>query len=308
MTNLKFKILTISFFLFLGFFGFVQYSQAAQYFYFDAESGVVGANLTNPPFCMYECGAGSGTIGTYQSTGGTPQGSKYFQWQTVDNQDSAYNQVSNSNFPINCSLGTTYYLAYFFNFTRINDLDIWYETDSSADKGIEITGSGIRWIVSRGHWWDEQSNQDHHYTVWVGNPSYNLNPQIEIYSAIPLNQSGYSIYNQIQLQYERWYSAVFTIKMATDYSGSIALYIDGIKISEYNNIKTAANSSPTIDRITMGGTIAQPAYDAPAHYRKFDALMLTDNWQDIVDGGYLRDPEIPPDTTPPAAPSGLQVQ
>ena len=41
-------------------------------------------------------------------------------------------------------------------------------------------------------------------------------------------------------------------------------------------------------QITMGGTIAQPAYNAPAHYRQFDALLLTDNWQNIIDLGYLK--------------------
>lgn len=38
----------------------------------------------------------------------------------------------------------------------------------------------------------------------------------------------------------------------------------------------------------MNGTIAQPAYDAPAHSRRFDALLLTDNWQNIINLGYLK--------------------
>jgi hypothetical protein len=38
-----------------------------------------------------------------------------------------------------------------------------------------------------------------------------------------------------------------------------------------------------------------------------DRLMLTDNWQDIVDGGYLSTPG-PGDTLAPAAPSNLTVQ
>ena len=53
----------------------------------------------------------------------------------------------------------------------------------------------------------------------------------------------------------------------------------------------------------MGGTIAQTAYDAPAHYRKFDAFMLTDNWQDIIDGGYLSGEGG--DTQAPTVPDGL---
>ena len=43
-----------------------------------------------------------------------------------------------------------------------------------------------------------------------------------------------------------------------------------------------------VSQITLGGTIAQPAYDARAHYRQFDALLLTDNSQNIIDLGYLK--------------------
>ena len=47
----------------------------------------------------------------------------------------------------------------------------------------------------------------------------------------------------------------------------------------------------------IDGTIAQPAYDAPSHYRQYDAFIVTDNWQDIIDGGYLSDPESNPQRT-----------
>ncbi len=275
-------------------------SYATIYFYFDAENGTVGTNLTNPPFCQTEC-SGSGAKGTIQSSGGAPQGIKYFQWQTVNNQTEHYTEIYGPSFPITNIMGKTFYLAYYFNYTRINGLDIWHEGISvqSADKGVEIDGSGVRWIASPGQWEYMMPNQDHHYTVWMGNPTYHLNSQLEVIDALPMNQSGYSASNTMQLEYERWYSAVMAVKMATDNTGMIQLYIDGVKILEYNNIKTAAYTSSTINGIFMGGTIAQPYYDAPAHLRKFDALMLTDNWQDIVNGGYLRDPEIPPDTTPP---------
>ena len=270
-------------------------SYATVYFYYDAENETVGNGVPRDPNGVDICTQGCSSFGfsdaTVQLAGGAPQGSKYFQWVTVNNQPSVYTEVVNhSTFPISLSLGTTYYLAYFFNFTRINGLDIWHETGQSADKGVELDGSGIRWIISRGNWPCIADTQDHYYTVWIGNPTYVLNP-----SPIPNcvdnifggNQNGYSASNPIQLQYERWYSAVMAVKIASNNTGSVAFWIDGVKIGEYNNIITAANSSPTINFIGMGGTIAQSALDAPAHYRKFDALMLTDNWQDIVNGGYL---------------------
>src|SRR4030067_1348498 len=269
-------------------------ANATVYLNLNAEEGTVGNIVPNPPFCQTEC-SGSGAKGTYQSSGGTLQGSKYYQWQTVANQPTAYTEVSNS-LGITNIIGKTFYVAYFFRFDRINGLDIWHETGDSADKGIEIVGSGLRWLVSRGQWGNLISNQDHRYTVWLGNPTYHLNPQLEVGDIYFPNQSGYSASNTIQLQYEQWYAGVMAIKMASDNTGSASVYIDGVKIAEYMNIRTVASSSATITHLTMNGTIAQNALDAPAHLRKFDAIILTDNWQDIVDGGYLNGGG---DNTPP---------
>jgi hypothetical protein len=305
--KLKFKIILIILIFLFGIFGLAGRSQAAQYFYFDAESGTVGSALPNPPFCQKEC-TGLGSKGTYQTIGGTPQGTKYYQWQTVANQLEARTVIDSPSMPVACSLGTTYYLAYYFNFSRINNLDIWHISGQSADKGVEMDGYGIRWVVSRGSWETYLvNNQDHHYTIWLGNPTFHLNSELEIVDALVTNQNGYSRSNPIQLHYEHWYSIVMGVKMATDNTGVVTVWLNGQKVIEYTNIKTAAYISPTIDVLTINGTIAQPAYDAPAHYRRFDAFMLTDNWQDIIDGSYLQAPGTS-DTTPPAAPSGVSVQ
>jgi len=266
------------------------------YLNINAEDGTVGGDLPNPPFCQAACGE-TYAVGKYASIGGAPQGTKYFQWTTLDSQHSAYNLVNNpSTLPTTSIIGKTFYLAYYFNYTRINGLDIWYETSDSADKGIEITGTGVRWIASPGYWGSLGNNQDHHYTIWMGNPTYHLNSQFEgnpYWTVIPPNQNGYSLANPPQLQYERWYSAVMAVKMATDNTGFVALYIDGVKILEWTGLITAATTSATINYITMGGTIAQPAYDAPAHIRKYDAMLLTDSWQDIINGGYFKKPSSP---------------
>jgi len=280
-------------------------SHATKYFYFDAESEMVGVELPlaagNPAnFCQTECG-GSGAKGTTQSSGGAPQGNQYFVWQTSNSQNDCFTQVkSDITFPFSLTLGTTYYLAYYMSFDRIGGNDIWHEctTCQSADKGVELDGSGIRWILSRGQWDGFSANQDHHYSVWGGNPSYHLNPV----SFFP-NLQGYSTTNMPQLEYERWYSIVMGVKMACDNSGVYEVWLNGIKIIGYNNIQTAANCSPDLQLIIMGGTIAQPYYDAPAHYRKFDALMLTDDWQDIINGGYL----VPSTVGAPLAPTGLKI-
>lgn len=295
-----FVTLTMSVFIFCG------VVEAGTYFSWNAENYPCdGSVLPNPPFWTEEASQRGRVI-----CGTTPQGAKFFEFQTVARQSAAYTEIHPSPpFPITNILGKTIYLAYFFNFTRINGLDIWHEVDDSADKGIELMGSGIRWIISRGHWSNLANNSDHRYTVWGGNPSYHLNSNIENYDILRPNQSGYSASNPIQLTYETWHSAVMALKVAADNTGSFTIWINGVKILQYDNIRTAANTSPTIEQITMGGTIAQPAYDAPAHKRQFDAFILTDNWQDIVNGGYLSGsaPAPSPDSSSPSPPTGLKV-
>jgi len=276
-------------------------SQATVYFYFDAEDGAVsGTELPTPAsapnsigFCGVPCG-GSHPTGTYESAGGAVQGDKYFGWDIVTaNQNNVRNDTKNrAIFPLSLTLGTKYYLAYYMKFERKNGLDIWSEGSlQSADKGVEINGNGIRWTNSRGQWNECNGrynafmvNQDHRYTVWVGNPTYHINPSLEAYGP---NLNGYSCGTTMQLEYDKWYPMVFAVKVTYDTTGSVELWVNGIKYMEYLNIKTSASSSPEIEKIETGGTMAQPSYNAPPHYRKFDALLLTDNWQDIVDGGYL---------------------
>lgn len=162
-----------------------------------------------------------------------------------------------------------------------------------------MVGDGMRWIAARGQW-DVIPNEPHKWSVWIDNPRYHLNEDLEPYYP---NTGGYTRYKTTpQLDYEIWYSIVYGVKIANTNNGGIVMYLDGKKIIEYNNIRTASSANPTINVIYIDGTIAQPAYDAPAHIRKYDALMLSDSWQDIVSGGYLNgggsansDDPTPPD-------------
>jgi hypothetical protein len=278
--------------------------QAISYFSWDAESYPCdGSVLPNPPFWTQEVSHRGIVV-----CGSTPQGSRFFEFQTVNSQADAYTEIQpNPPFPITGILNKTLYLAYFFNFTRIGGLDVWHESGDSADKGIEFVGSGVRWILSRGHWSNLANNIDHNYTVWAGNPTYHLNAGIENNDIYRPNQSGYSDSSSIQLSYDTWHSAVMAVKFAADNTGSVTVWINGVKILQYDNIKTAANTSPTINQIIMGGTIAQPAYDAPAHKRRFDAMILTDNWQDIINGGYLSGSSPSPVGSSPSPPVGLKT-
>ena len=267
-------------------------SYATVYFEFDAENGLCdGSDLPNPPFWTRE-EAKRGNV----SCDSSPQGDQHFEFPTVDNQDGAFTEIHvNQGNPISDINGKTFYVAWYFNFTRINGEDIWHETGSSGDKGVEIVGSGIRWDVGRGHWGSStMTNLDHHYTIFGGNPTYHLNRDLEISDTYVQNQSGYNANNTMQLRYDNWHAAVMAVKIASDNTGSYTVYINGEKIIEYLNIRTSGNDNPTIADIYLGGTIAQPALDAPAHLRKFDALLLTDNWDDVVYGGYVKADPKPP--------------
>lgn len=270
-------------------------SYATVYFSWTSENESCGAVLPNPPFFTRVEFKGRTVCGE------TPEGTKYIEWQVPENLNNANTEVSYDYglFPVNNLIGRTFYLAYFFNFTRTNGRDIWHLTGQSADKGVELSGDGVRWLVSPGHWSPFVANQPGRYTVWLGNPTYHLDA-LEVSDIYPPNRSGYTFSNPLQLEYEKWHAAVMAIKMATDNTGSATVYINGVKIAEYTNIRTAASSSATISKLTLNGTIAQPDYDAPPHYRRFDGLLLTDDWQDIINGGYV--------AGSPAAPVNLRVQ
>jgi hypothetical protein len=104
-------------------------SYATVYLNLNAEEGTVGTTVPqsifhqdDPPQTPY-----GGARATYQSSGGTQQGSKYYQWQTIDNQIDHYTEIFPAGGPITNIMGKTFYLAYYFKFDRINGLDIWHE-------------------------------------------------------------------------------------------------------------------------------------------------------------------------------------
>jgi hypothetical protein len=298
-------------FVFLAFCLFPHSAHATIYFYYDAENGTVGDDVP-----MDTGGVYFEFTTTPDSTRGTvrnaplvaKQGTKYFGFDIAANQHDAQADIRNrATMPFNTTLGTTYYLAYFLNFTEINNIEVFrtnISTQECAEKGVEMVGNGLRWIVSMGSRWSEQNLSAHQWSPFLGNPSHHLNPTLESYDAFLPNQSGYNINNWPKMTSGQWYGVVLAVRMAQNNTGSVAYYVDGVKITEHLNIMTVATGvTPTIDRITMNGTICQNDYNTSAHVKNYDALILTDNWQDIVNGGYLNNGSLPP-----AAPQGLLVQ
>lgn len=268
-------------------------SYATIYFNYDAESCTVGAYLPNPPWRPC-CSTPEQSRG-YCVADNTMQGNNIVQWNVPQGLDHQINYTSLTTQPA-APFGT-YYYAFFFRFDRINGIDIWREGDFSYfDKAAEIDGDGVRWVIQFGE--RGMLNQDHNFSVFITNPTYHLNPALEISDSYFQNYGGYSRTNSIQLGYEKWHSLVFAMKWATDNTGEISLWINGIKVLQYLNIRTA-QAPGTITELGWNGTYAQPAYDIPAHYRKLDAIIFTDNWQDIIDGGYLKKRPLSPYQNPP---------
>lgn len=260
------------------------------YFYFDAESQKPGDSLPQPPFFPQpwkEAGAKHPKRGRIVADPTAPQGRNVIRWDvTVAKTTELLHEVKFDRLPE--AKRKDYYYGFFVRYDRKDGKDIWHtgENECSADKGFEVKGDGIRWIVSFGSW--GHTNEKHRFTTWVGNPTYHVNPKLEVYDAYYPNQNGYSQKMPISLEYEKWHAFVFKMRWAIDNTGEIGLWVNGKKTLEYKGIKTV-KSPGTFERLQFFGTIAQPAYDAPPHVRKVDALIFTDHWQDIVAGGYLKE-------------------
>jgi len=243
------------------------------------------------------CGASSNDTTTVTCTlsGGTEN-----DWDTGDSyviyQHSHYTEIASdtmpteTGWPITLIEDTTYYLGFFFNYQRIDSVDIWHDGSStqSGDKGVEVDGSGVRLLFSFGQWDHMSGNTDHKYTVWPG---------VLITSNEGVtwghNSSGYTTSNPIQLDYETWYAGVLEFTLSDAGAGVLKLYVNGTLVESHTNLNTSTGDF-SISRLTMGGTMAQSAYDAPKHYRKFDSLILTDSLTDLQNLGLMSNPEISP--------------
>lgn len=270
---------------------------AGDYFYSDAESYDNGAPLPQPPFFPSPWKPpdaphpGRGYIAEDPSA---PQGEKIFFWNIpADDSHDHYHEIRFDRLPP--TEEKDFYLAFFVRFDRIAEQDIRHDgaADPEAeswDKAVEIRGDGLRWTISFGE--RGMGNPKHRFSVFVCNPDYHLNRDKEVWDSYYQNLNGYSRSNAFRMDYETWHSVVFKLRWALDRNGEIGLWIDGRKVMEYSGIRTV-QAPGTFERLQMWGTIARPAYDAPPHIRKMDALLFTDDFQRVIDGGYLASPSQP---------------
>lgn len=256
----------------------------------------------------------------------TPAGDQYFEWRTAclayagdrcataPDGDPAVG-TTNAGVEIYASLpvlsaDTTYYLGAFVRFERVNDRDIWLDAGSadSFDKLMEFAGTGIRWGVASGWPSGVYSATDGKFTfgAWCADSVFDACQTPGDYDHKEQNAGGHSAANPYLADYNRWYAVVLAVTISDTSSGHVRLYVNGEIILDLPHI-TAGSASPSLDHLFVNGTIAQPTYDAPEHWRQIDRLMFTSDFADIDGAGLMTDPQGPPDLVAPASPTALQV-
>lgn len=296
--------------------------QAAPIINLGGETYSAGSLVPDPdPFCTISCGYPSVSRGKVAQKSNcdpgvsAPTGNNCFRWDVPASTDQIGNQIQCSGMcNVPTSEGDVVYLAFRMNFQNPNG-DIWHDGPgaNSADKGLGLHSPGLsggyRWDLSMGCWDSATQCLDHHFTLWIGNPSYHFNVGGacgEVNDIYHPNVSPYVGGTVPQLSYNRWHNIVMGIKMSSGSNGRAEAWVNGQKFLDCANIKTMNTSNNRFAYIEFGGTIAQPAYDAPAHTRFFDDITVTKSWSEV--SSFLVDPESGASSTLPPAPSNLRVQ
>jgi hypothetical protein len=205
--------------------------------------------------------------------------------------------------------GTTLYVAFWTKFSANH-----YWDDGEFNKHLEVRGSMTdAWLlfsIGRGGESDQlrtlgllpadpRTAVPHLFVVANQEPGFHLyNSPDGGYFVQNLNTA-----NPMVMENGRWHSVVIRMDVTSVRSGTIEMWINGTKVIEFHNVRTQRNGAQFTGTI-IGGTHNQPSYAADVDSSKYyDNYLVTDNWQDVIDGGYLA-----ADRLAPAAPSNLSVQ
>lgn len=254
----------------------------------------------------------------------TSAGTKYLEWLTICNQalsagrcnaggDQAIvtAQAQSDVFPTGLStlsMGTTYYLGAAFRFDRVSSNDVWLDgsSDDSFDKLYEFRFTGGRWIMNVGRDGNFVGNYNGRFMFSFGAATATECPQCGGGSGVGWsagachddrkmhNANGYTASSPRITDYGHWYNVVLAITLSTNSAvGNAKLYINGEVVTDCNGQTAATGTSSTTNfaDISIHGTIAQPAYDAPPHYRRMDNMIFATTLQDVTDAGLMDDPE-----------------
>lgn len=220
----------------------------------------------------------------------TPSGTNYVEWAATANLNNIIAELRPTQATL--TFGTTYYLAGFFRFSRISGNDLWRDTGAypyQFDKLLEFRGTGFRWGIGAGWNGYYSAGSDHKFTfdAWYATSVIGDRGPDHIVA----DQSPYNASKAYLCDYDQWHAVVLGVTINNSNSGRVQLWINGTKIIDQSHY--TANAGATLTTLIANGTIAQNQYDAPAHYRQMDRIIVTDNWQDILNGNYMRRPSPP---------------
>jgi hypothetical protein len=220
----------------------------------------------------------------------TPNGSKYVEWNWPASLNVTGAELygrGNTSQNVTLSPGSTYYLATFVRFQRVNGADIWADTGSTPyqfDKLLEFRGAGFRWGIGSGWngWYTTGTDHQFTFDAWYATTVLGEHGPDHLVA----NVAPYSAGNPLLCDYEKWYGVVLGVTTAaSDTAGRVQLWVNGVKTIDKAQYTAAPGA--TLQMAILLGTVAQPAYNAPNHLRQMDNITITDNWQDIVNGNYL---------------------
>jgi hypothetical protein len=205
--------------------------------------------------------------------------------------------------------GTTLYIAFWMKFSANH-----YWDDDEHNKHLEVRGSqtDARLIFAVGRREADQLRglgllpADLHVAV----PVLGVLANDEGSAWRPFNSpdgadfvQNLNTANPVSMENGRWHAVVIRMDVTSVRSGTIEMWINGTRVIESYNVRTQRNGAQFTGTY-IGGTHNQPSYAADVDSSKYyDKYLVTDNWQDIIDGGYLT-----VDTLAPAAPTNLTVQ
>lgn len=199
--------------------------------------------------------------------------------------------------------GSKYYYGAFVRHDNVDGYPVWHDnrngTESypaSADKYLELVAPGMRTFImmgfngtvacANGVCQNKYSSTASEYASTCSGCSYDV--QFGTHNVSPYTGGiGYL------MDYNKWYAVVLglTPSHGSTADGRIEFWINGIKVIDRSSIKTQDATDPVLEHISWSGTHAQGCYDARAHYRKFDYVILTDTLSDITNAGLMSDPE-----------------
>lgn len=217
-----------------------------------------------------------------------PGRTKCFRIQLGDSPQSSYMEKGVS---INLTPASEYYMGIYLRFDRIGGNAIWHDTGAypdSYDKLVQLWGTTRALITAGFPDWAE-SGTEGKFTFGA----YGFEPQCTSgcpYEQVEPNVSPYGRTSYYLAEYERWYAVVlgWTPSNGGTENGRMRLWINGVNTLDLQNIKTQDSTSPAISLLGYGVTIAQPTYDAPPHYRRFDGFVIASSYSDM--SAFLRNP------------------